>query len=411
MHVHNCTHVPPDGRSHLRCVNTAGRSTMDPEASLPRVTRTCGSPGASVSGALHDGCGLCGLPLRGGLALPATLPFVPAVLFCPPRVTATARERGSRPALLLLRCTWGCFRPPRSWWTVRRRTFVPSSRNRNTVLTAALSPGAAGRTVRKALSAQGQGSAGAPGDWIHKRHVRHVQRCLYCYDAALLLLCALHVLLHLAHAHPSVSSGSRAGQGRAGRTRLKPSTTTLFWSRSTRAMVPTSPLSLPAMIFTCDSTAASVQSAPHTRQTATCLVPAQDFPVREQLAEATGRHSKPDALLVPSAWAQGVRRSKMGPWREGAWFVPSAPRHRAASKQRPSGSRSAHDPRAAGSRRIEASSNGNRARPGHSSCASDVRITQPPGRSRLCTLDSLPVLAESGESAFALTARPTSPAC
>ena len=76
MHVHNHKDAPADGRSHLRCVNTAGLSTMDPEASLPRVTRTCGLSGASVSNALHCGSGLCGLPLRGGLELPATLPFV-----------------------------------------------------------------------------------------------------------------------------------------------------------------------------------------------------------------------------------------------------------------------------------------------------------------------------------------------
>ena len=90
---------------------------------------------------------------------------------------------------------------------------MPSSRNRNTVRTAALTNGAARRTVRAGLRTQGQGRVGAPGDWIHERHVRHVQRRLYCYDTALLLLCALHVLLHLSCGHPSVSCCSQAGHG------------------------------------------------------------------------------------------------------------------------------------------------------------------------------------------------------
>ena len=235
------------------------------------------------------------------------------VLLFPPRVTAAVRERGSRLALLLSKHVRVLPAAPPAVLLVgrskARRTFVPSWRNRKTVRTAALAPGAAQDMVRAGLSTQGHGKKGAPGDGIHQRHIGHVQRRLYCYDAALLLLCALHVLLHLSHSHATVSCCSRLGHRRAGRTRLKPSTTTLFWSRSTRAMVPTSPLSLPAMIFTCASSAASsVQAHTRTRQTqtTTCLVAAQDFPVLEQLAEATRRHiPAPVASLAPGVqdWA------------------------------------------------------------------------------------------------------------
>ena len=59
--THNRKHAPADGRSHLRCVNTAGRSTTDPEASFPRVTRTCGPPctpprRGGVSDKMQHGC-------------------------------------------------------------------------------------------------------------------------------------------------------------------------------------------------------------------------------------------------------------------------------------------------------------------------------------------------------------------
>ncbi len=60
--------------------------------------------------------------------------------------------------------------------------------------------------------------------------------------------CTPHMLQRMSAAHGAPAPGAR--------TRLKPSTTTLFWSRSTRAIVPSCPLSLPAIIFTCTSVAA-----------------------------------------------------------------------------------------------------------------------------------------------------------
>ena len=56
------------GRAHLRSRSTAGGSTTEPDASLPRVTRTCSSSGRVSAATLRAQnrtvlVGLCRLPL------------------------------------------------------------------------------------------------------------------------------------------------------------------------------------------------------------------------------------------------------------------------------------------------------------------------------------------------------------
>ena len=69
------------------------------------------------------------------------------------------------------------------------RTFVPSSKKRNAVRTAALC-GVSQEVVKHI-------KASAPSDGVNDCHIRNVQRRFYCHDAALLFFRAFDMLLHL----------------------------------------------------------------------------------------------------------------------------------------------------------------------------------------------------------------------